>query len=59
VLHPVFSIDRLLLWKGNKVNGMQPPPPKVVHFEDQAKPEYKIETILDSKACGKGLSYLV
>jgi hypothetical protein len=38
---------------------MQPPPPKVVHFEDQAEPEYEIETILDSKARGKGLSYLV
>jgi hypothetical protein len=41
------------------VNGTQPPPPKAVHFEDQAKPEYEIETILDSKAQGKGLSYLV
>jgi hypothetical protein len=58
-LHPVFSVNRLSLWKGNKVNGMQPPPPKVVHFEDQAEPEYEIKTILNSKARGKGLSYLV
>jgi hypothetical protein len=58
-LHPVFSVDRLLLWKGNEVNGTQPPPPKAVHFEDQAEPEYEIKTILDSKARGKGLSYLV
>jgi hypothetical protein len=58
-LHPVFSVNRLSLWKGNKVNGIQPPPPKAVHFEDQAEPEYEIETILDSKAHGKGLSYLV
>jgi hypothetical protein len=38
---------------------MQPPLPKAVHFEDQAEPEYKIETILDSKTHGKGLSYMV
>jgi hypothetical protein len=53
-LHPVFSVDRLSLWKGNEVNGTQPPPPKAVHFKDQTEPEY-----LDLKARGKGLSYLV
>jgi hypothetical protein len=58
-LHPVFSVDRLSRWKGNEVNGLRPDPPPPVVFEDQAQPEYEIETILDLRKWGRGLQYLI
>jgi hypothetical protein len=58
-LHLVFSVNQLLQWKGNKVNSLRPDPPLPVEFEDQAQPEYKIETILDSQKWGHGLQYLI
>jgi hypothetical protein len=58
-LHPVFSVDQLSQWKGNEVNGLCPDPPPPVEFEDQAQPEYEIETILDSRKWGRGLQYLI
>jgi hypothetical protein len=58
-LHPIFSVDQLLQWKGNEVNGLHPDPPPPVKFENQAQPEYKMETILNSKKKGCGLQYLI
>jgi hypothetical protein len=58
-LHLVFSVNRLLQWKGNEVNGLCPDPPPPVEFEDQAQPKYKIETILNSQKWGCGLQYLI
>lgn len=56
-VHPVFHINRLSLWKGNKINGILPPPPEPVEVEGEE--EYEVEEVLDSKVHGKGLRYLV
>jgi hypothetical protein len=58
-LHPVFSVDQLLRWKGNEVNGLRPDSPPPVEFKDQAQPKYKIKTILNSTKKGHGLQYFI
>lgn len=46
-VHPVFNIDRLMLWKGNEVNGKLPPPPEPVEVEGEE--EHEVEKVLDSR----------
>lgn len=58
-LHPVFSVDRLSRWNGNEVNGQEPTPPKAIHFENQAEPEYEVEKLLKIRPMGRGFQYLV
>jgi RNase H-like domain found in reverse transcriptase/Reverse transcriptase (RNA-dependent DNA polymerase)/Integrase zinc binding domain/Chromo (CHRromatin Organisation MOdifier) domain/Integrase core domain len=55
--HPVFHIDRLSPWKGNEINGRDPPPPEPVEVEDQL--EYEVEDILDSRKYRNQYQYLV
>jgi hypothetical protein len=58
-LHLVFLVNQLSQWKGNEVKGLRPDPPPPVKFEDQAQPEYEIETILNLQKWGCGLQYLI
>src|ERR1700680_3632287 len=55
--HPVFHVDRLSPWKGNNVNGQQPPPPAPVQIDEEL--EYEVETILDSRKFRNQYQYLV
>jgi hypothetical protein len=57
VTHDVFHVDCLLPYKGNKVNGLTPPPPDPVTVE--GKEEYEVDHIRDSKVFGPTLKYLV
>jgi hypothetical protein len=52
-LHPVFHVDKLSPWKGNDVNGILPPPPEPVEFED-GDLGYEVEELLNSKLGGRG-----
>lgn len=51
-IHNVFHVDKLLPWKGNPVNGIQPPPPGPVKVDNEE--EYKVEDVLDSRWVGVG-----
>ena len=53
----VFHIDRLSPYKGNKVNGLEPPPPEPVTVNGEE--EYEVDHIRDSKMFGCTLKYLV
>jgi hypothetical protein len=56
-VHDVFHVDRLSPYKGNKVNGLTPPPPDPVTVEGEE--EYEVDHIRDSKVFGRTLKYLV
>ena len=56
-VHNVFHVDRLSPYRGNKVNGLTPPPPEPVTIE--GKEEYKVDHIRDSKLFGRTLKYLM
>jgi hypothetical protein len=56
-LHPVFHVDCLSPWKGNKVNGELPPP--LAPVEVEGKPKYEVEKVLDSRFYWRQLQYLV
>ena len=53
----MFHVDRLSPYKGNEVNGQEPPPPEAVTIE--GKEEYEVDHIQDSKMFGRTLKYLV
>ena len=55
--HDVIHVDRLTPWKGNEVNGEQPPPPEPVEVEGEL--EYEVEEILDSRTYRNQFQYLV
>jgi hypothetical protein len=56
-IHNVLSVDRLLCWGGNEVNGTTPipPPPVVIEGEE----EYVVKSIRDSRIHEGQLEYLV
>lgn len=56
-VHPVFHVDRLSPYKGNEVNGKEPPPPgpEIVDGEE----EYEVDKILDSRYFRRRFEYLV
>jgi hypothetical protein len=56
-IHDVFHVDRLSPYKGNEVNGQEPPPPEPVTVEGEE--EYEVDHIRDSKLFGRTLKYLV
>ena len=56
-VHNVFHVDRLSPYKGNEVNGLEPPPPEPVTIEGEE--EYEVDHIRDSKMFGRTLKYLV
>ena len=56
-IHDVFHIDCLSPYKGNKVNGLEPPPPEPVTVDGEE--EYEVDHIRDSKMFGRTLKYLV
>ena len=56
-MHDVFHVDRLSPYKGNEVNGLEPPPLEPVTIEGEE--EYEVDHIRDSKMFGRTLKYLV
>ena len=56
-IHDVFHIDCLSPYKGNKVNGLEPPPSEPVTVNGEE--EYEVDHIRDSKMFGRTLKYLV
>ena len=56
-VHDVFHVDRLSPYKGNEVNGLEPPPPEPMTIEGEE--EYEVDHIRDSKMFGRTLKYLV
>ena len=56
-LHDIFHVDHLSPYKGNKVNGLTPPPPNPVTIDGGE--EYEVDHICDSKLFGRTLKYLV
>lgn len=56
-LHPIFHVNWLSPWTGNKVNSEVPEPlaPDIIAGEE----EYEVEQVLDSKVFGKQLKYFV
>lgn len=59
LIHNNFRVDKLYPWKGNEVNGVLPPPPEPVELEEEDKPEYEVEAILNSQIKWGGLEYWV
>jgi hypothetical protein len=55
-IHDVFHVDRLSPYKGNKVNGLLPPPPEPVTVDRE---EYEVNHVRDSKVFGRTLKYLI
>uniref|UniRef100_A0A0W0EWK0 Tf2-1-like SH3-like domain-containing protein n=1 Tax=Moniliophthora roreri TaxID=221103 RepID=A0A0W0EWK0_MONRR len=56
-VHNVFHVNRLSLWKGNKVNRQRVPPPEAVEVEGER--QHLVEEVLDSQVYRKKLQYLV
>ena len=56
-LHDVFHIDRLSPWKGNDINGQEPPPPGPLLVEGEE--EYEVGHIRDIHKMGHTLKALV
>ena len=56
-IHNVFHVDCLSPYKGNKVNGLEPPPSQPVTVDSEE--EYEVDHIRDSKMFGRTLKYLV
>ena len=45
-IHDVFHVDRLSPYRGNEINGQEPPPPEAVTIEGEE--EYEVDHIRDS-----------
>jgi hypothetical protein len=58
-VHPIFHVDKLYPWKGNKVNGLLPEEPEPVYLEGEDEPEYEVEKLLDSRVRWRRMEYLV
>ena len=56
-LHNVFHINRLSPWKGNNINGQEPPPPGPLLVEGEE--EYEVGHIRDIRKMGHTLKALV
>jgi hypothetical protein len=56
-LHDVFHINCLFPWKGNEINGQEPPPPGPLTIEGEE--EYKVGHICDVCKFGCTLKALV
>ena len=56
-VHDMFHVDRLSPYKGNEVNGLEPPPPEPVTIEGEE--EYEVDHIRESQMFGRTLKYLV
>src|ERR1700761_2899972 len=56
-IHDIFHVDRLSRYKGNKINGLELPPPEPITVEGEE--EYEVDHIRDSKMFGHTLKYLV
>jgi hypothetical protein len=56
-LHDVFHIDCLFPWKGNKINGQEPLPPRPLTVEGEE--EYEVRHIRDIRKFGCTLKALV
>ena len=56
-IHNVFHVDRLAPWKGNKVNGNEPPKPAPVIVDGEE--QYEVEEILDSRYFRRQFQYYV
>src|ERR1700761_5607455 len=56
-IHDVFHVDRLSRYKGNEVNGLEPPPPEPIMVDGEE--EYEVDHIRDSKMFGRTLKYLI
>jgi transposase InsO family protein len=56
-VHRVFHVDRLSPWKGNEVNGVNPPPPEPIEIDEEE--EYEVDGVLDSRFYRRQLQYLV
>jgi hypothetical protein len=56
-LHDTFHVDKLSPWKGNEVNGAEPPEPEEIEVEGEA--EYEVEKVLNSRLTRGKLEYLV
>jgi hypothetical protein len=56
-VHRVFHIDCLSPWKGNDVNGVNPPPPEPIEIDEEE--EYEVNGVLDSRFYRRQLQYLV
>ena len=46
-IHDVFNVDLLSPWKGNEVNGIEPPEPEPVEVDGEE--EWEVEKVLDSR----------
>src|ERR1700761_426506 len=56
-IHDVFHVDCLSHYKGNEVNGQEPPPPEPITVDGEE--EYEVDHIRDSKLFGHTLKYLI
>ena len=58
-IHNNIHVNRLSPWKGNKINGIEPPPPEPELVEGEEF--YEVDKILDSRLRGrwKKLQFLV
>jgi hypothetical protein len=56
-LHDIFHIDYLSPWKGNNINGVEPPPPGLLTIEGEE--EYEVSHIQDICKFGCTLKALV
>lgn len=45
-IHNVFHVDRLVPWRGSKVNGELPPPPAPVEIDYEE--EFEVDELVDS-----------
>nr|VWO97963.1 BZIP domain-containing protein [Ganoderma boninense] len=55
--HPVVHVDRLSPWRGNEINGEEPPPPAPVEIDHTL--ENEVEAILDSRKYNNQFQYLI
>ncbi|PIL32326.1 hypothetical protein GSI_05572 [Ganoderma sinense ZZ0214-1] len=55
--HAVVHVDRLSPWRGNPINGEEPPPPAPVEVDNVL--ENEVEAILDSRKYNNQFQYLV
>ena len=56
-VHDMFHVDHLSPYKGNEVNGQEPPPSEPVTIKGEE--EYEVDHIRDSKVFSCTLKYLV
>ena len=55
--HDMFHVDHLSPYRGNEVNGLEPPPPEPVTIKGEE--EYEVDHIRYSKMFGRTLKYLI